>query len=95
MTTAQRLVKPLMGHTRQCVHPDTIWCLMGRHQIAKKDKTFAQIMGGCDCPCHHVNGVPVPYRAWIAPGQREPIGTLHAIRLERIEETEEDEGWLL
>lgn len=80
------------GHIRQCVHPDFIECLAQRHDAPK---SLAQIMGGCDCPCHHAGGVPVPYGAWVPPGQREPIGTLHAIRLEKIEDEQEDNGWLL
>jgi hypothetical protein len=97
MTTAPRPVKPQQwasrGHIHTCVHPDHIACLSQRHGI---DKPLATLLNGCDCPCHHnANGVPVPYGAWVPPGQREPIGVLHAIRLEKIEDKEGDDTWLL
>lgn len=98
MTTAQRAVVrgAHQRHIRQCAHPDFVKCLMLRHDLPWRDKTFAELMGGCDCPCHFTaNGVQIPYGAWVPPGQSEPVGTLHAIRLERIEEKEEDNGWLL
>jgi hypothetical protein len=97
MTTAQRpAVKPQQGakrgHIQKCAHPDHIQCLCVWGEVWP---TLAQVMGGCNCPCHFsANGVPVPYGAWVPPGQREPISILHAIRLERIEE-QEDNGWLL
>ena len=97
MTTAQRpIVNPQQGanrgHIRQCAHPGYIECLAQRHDAPK---SLAEIMGSRTRPCHHINGVPVPYGAWVPPGQRDPIGTLHAIRLEHMEEQEEDASWLL
>jgi hypothetical protein len=98
MTTAQRPdVKGKQGtnrgHTQKCSHPDYIQCLCA---WGKAWPTLAEIMGGCNCPCHFTtNGVQIPYGAWVAPGQREPIGVLHAIRLEKIEDKEGDDTWLL
>jgi hypothetical protein len=101
MTTAQhQIVKPQQGanrgHTYPCVHPEPVWCRLMRNGLnEKKDYNFVAVLGGCNCPCHFTNGVPVPYRAWVAPGQDTPIGTLHAIRLEKLEEQEDDASWLL
>jgi hypothetical protein len=81
-----------VSHRLQCVHPDATHCLAQRHQIST---TFADCMGGCNCPCHYTaNGVQIPYGAWVAPGSAEPIGTSHAIDWEKMEAEAED-AWLL
>ena len=100
MTTAQRpAAKPQQGakrgHTYPCVHPDPVWCRLKRNELDEKDYNFVAVLGGCNCRCHHVNGVQIPHGAWVPPGHREPIGVLHAIRLEKIEDEQEDNGWLL
>lgn len=86
---------PAHTHTYPCAHPDALECLAQRHDAPLSLVALLGDGSGCDCPCHvAANGVQIPYGAWVPPGQAQPIGMPRAIKLEKIEE-QEDDGWLL
>lgn len=48
----------------QCFNPNHIVCLM--HQLGDKERTFAECMGGCHCPCHFTTyGALIAREEWM------------------------------